>query len=132
MMATQKILSYDDLSEMRQKTTYIAEKIDESLQDCKVVIDAFSNEEVVNSFFKSGKYGAKEKEKVERVLKAIQDFSSVIRTGDSNLYDQTMSYIDRQMELVSTGTSSTYSSSGTASFDGGYAKKINTNRVDVL
>ena len=106
-----KILSHDELTSMRQNLVALEENIDEALNDCKTVLDAFSNEEIVNSFFRSGKYGASEKEKVEKVLNAITQFNNVIRTGDNNLCDETLYYIDKQLELVGSGTSSNSSSS---------------------
>ena len=104
MNGTDTIMSYDDyVSAMKSLDTF-KHSLEKTITDCKTVIDSFSNEAIVNSFYKSGKFGNKEKVRMEEIYAAITKYYGVLDNGEDSLIYQTKSFINKQLSLLETGS----------------------------
>ena len=109
-----KILSHEEAQEIRGQVNSFSTAVYNTTNAATKVINAFSNEAVVDSFFASGKYGKNEKETMENILKAINNYESVINS-DGGLIKQTLNYLDTHTELVDTGSAGGSGGSSTGS-----------------
>ena len=108
-----KILSESELERISDYVNGVESVTNRTLSQIEVVLKSFNNEEIVNSFYASGKFGIKEKERLEQVSKAIKRYQDVINGGEDSLIPQTRSYIKRQQELLRNGKASDNGSRGT-------------------
>ncbi len=97
-----RILTNNELSAMKSDVQTMRKYIQQETSDLKYVITAFNDEEIINSFYASGNFGAQEEAELERILKAFTQYNNAI-SGDGGLLAVTEQYINRQIELNTNG-----------------------------
>ncbi len=97
-----KILSEQEIESMQSSVKSLASSVEDSKKACETVINSFTNEAIVESFYASGKYGKKEKEEIEKILNAVNKYYGVI-AADGGLIAQTNSYLSTQLSLLQSG-----------------------------
>ena len=72
-----KILNSEELHEIETRVERVERLTTQSLESIKTIINSFSNEEIVQSFYASGKYGVKEQEKLQQILDSITKYTDL-------------------------------------------------------
>ncbi len=118
-----RIISREEAAEIRSNVAAFQTAVYNTTNAAVKVIESFSNEKVVDSFFASGNYGQKEKELMEKILKGVNEYNEAI-SGADGLIVQTLKYLDTHTELVESGTASgSVSTSDTYGAGGGSPSK---------
>lgn len=92
------LLGEDDLNRLSvHLTNFDSEGVAFYVQSIEAMISAFDNQEIVQSLYASGKFGAGTKEKLESFLKILNDFRETYR-GEGGLIDLTRNYINQVRE----------------------------------
>ncbi len=99
---SRKILSIEELEAIRNSLKVIRDSSDNYLLSIQTVINSFDNQDVVQSFYSSGKFGQAQKERLQEIYKAVQDYTDVITSAHGLIYETTR-YTWEQQELREQG-----------------------------
>ena len=97
-----KILSAEDISTMLDTVNSISECTENAASACETVVNSFTNEAIVQSFYASGAYGEKEQTSIEQILSAVKKYYGVIN-AEGGLIAQTKTFLNTQLSLLETG-----------------------------
>lgn len=93
-----KILSTSELESMSKNLTTMSEGVNNYIKKTQQVINSFNDQSIVQSFYSSGKFGTKEKERLTKIANALQKYWEVVANGEDSMISQTQKYISRAME----------------------------------
>ena len=124
--STGRILSASELEEMKKNLNLLSDSVDNYIRKTQQVISTFNDQNIVQSFYSSGKFGTEQRQKLEKIGTALQKYWNVINGGEDSMIGQTNKYIEMSLENVSGGTSSGSASStgGTSSKGGNFKSEI--------
>ena len=111
--STGKILSTSELEEMKKNLSLLSDSVDNYIRKTQQVISTFNDQNIVQSFYSSGKFGTEQRQKLEKIGTALQKYWNVINGGEDSMIGQTNKYIEMSLENVSGGTTGG-STSGTS------------------
>ncbi|MDO4962583.1 MAG: hypothetical protein Q4E75_00560 [bacterium] len=99
-MMNQKILSTSDLDSMEWKISYIDALISGFFTDLNGVLKFFENQEVVQSFYKSGILGVEEADNLRTLTNAIERYVKTLTDGPNSLINTIKRFIAEQRDYV--------------------------------
>ena len=92
------MLDYQFIEETMDQMKIYATDFDTSMNK---MIDLFENNDIVQQFYASGKYGANIKERLAEIRLAVQEYMEIISVGQTALIPQTNQYVHKQAQLLS-------------------------------
>lgn len=98
MSSYSRILSTNEVENMSKNLQTISEAVNNYISNAQKVINSFNEQGIVQSFYASGKFGTKEKEKLTKIANALQKYWEVVGNGEDSMISQTQKYLSRVME----------------------------------
>lgn len=105
-----KILSTEELNRTNEMVKAFGDGINEYIESIKIVINALNDEYMAQAFYSSGKFGAAQKEKLEKIMNLLKKYESVVVTADDSLVVETQKYIAKLKELNNSGIPTSFNS----------------------
>ena len=93
------IMSIQDINEIRDFVAAFNKEVKSYVDDLTTVINSFSNEEIVESFFKSGNFGEVTKTKIEKIRDSAKKYEFSI----DGIISVTDNFLNVQEELNNKG-----------------------------
>ena len=93
-----KILNNNELAEISQEISTFGKAITKYVDSIDTVIKNLDNEEVANVFYASGKFGTKQKTKLQELRKALNEYKTAIVTDPNSLVSATQKYVTKLTE----------------------------------
>lgn len=95
-MANNKILSTEDIEEVRWKMDYSNGLLDAAISDIEELVKQFENDAIVQTFFVSGNFGEDKKQKLE----SIKNIAAKVKESiNNNLIPETNKILEAQKAL---------------------------------
>ncbi len=98
-----RILSSSELEEMKRNLNILSNAVENYITKTQQVIKTFNDQNIVQSFYSSGKFGNKQRQKLEKISNALKKYWNVIENGEGSMIAQTRKYIELSLENVSGG-----------------------------
>ena len=98
----QKVLQAEDVQKIKDCVDSLAKGISEYQQRMTTVINSFNKEGIVQSFYEVGNFGMAQKEKMQKLLAAINEFYELMNK-EKGLIAGTKEYADSARRINETG-----------------------------
>ena len=95
-----KILNISDYQSVEENIKQMNARLEEFKTDITEAINVFENNQIVQEFYASGKYGTGIKERLEQIKLSVSKYVDAISNGNDSLVMQTRKYIAEQMKLL--------------------------------
>lgn len=100
----QKILSMQDLNEMRENIANFNSRVVEFYSKFDALLKLFEDEAVVQSFYESGFLGSSQKDRLFKLRKSIERYIDGLTDGPDSLIRVIERFIREQMDIISMET----------------------------
>jgi hypothetical protein len=108
---TKQFITANDYFEVVQLVRTTENGIESLLSNFGTVINSFNNQSIVDSFYKSGNFGASNKEELEKLATGMREYINIL-SGDSGLIAETINYCNNKAATLNNETMEKVSSGG--------------------
>ena len=98
-----KILSSEDIEEIREDISMIKDGIESYQQNIDILIKSFDSEDIVQNFYTVGNFGKEQQEKIIKIRESVNEFYTLI-CKEGGLVQKTNEFLDNASALNKTGT----------------------------
>ncbi len=97
------ILSQGDIQTTRENLNTFTTKLDDYTTTMNKVVELFSNQDIVQSLFVSGRFGQEQQQYLENLTKALNEFHQSMINDSDGVIRMSQQFLDNQEALLNKG-----------------------------
>lgn len=98
-----ELMSNRMIAEVESKFVKFKKVLEQYIDDVNTIIKSFDTSDIVQSLYKSGKFGAEEEEKIKKIKKYLDQFQEKILYKENGLIKVSKRFLNQQRDLNNRG-----------------------------